>query len=96
REQATAPAPAPAPEPSPAPAMEEAPQEAFGFLVLDTVPWSNVSLGGESLGTTPILRYRLPAGVHTLTLVNPERGLREQYRVRIRSGETTRRRVGLE
>ena len=79
-------------------AMEEpAPAEAeFGFLVLDTVPWSQVTLGGESLGTTPILRHRLPVGAHTLTLVNPERGLRQRYRVTIRAGETTRRRVGLE
>ncbi|MFK7999002.1 MAG: protein kinase [Polyangiales bacterium] len=73
-----------------------APAAETGLLTLDTVPWSQVSLNGESLGTTPILRHRLPAGAHTLLLVNPERGLRQRYRVTIRPGETTRRRVGLD
>ncbi len=72
------------------------PATEYGFLTLDSVPWSQVSLGAERLGTTPILRHRLPAGTHTLTLVNPERGLRQRYRVIVRPGETTRRRVGLE
>ena len=80
------------PDPSepPAPVAEE------GFLTLDTIPWSRVTLNGQNLGTTPILRHRLPAGSHTLLLVNPERGLRQRYRVTIRAGETTSRRVGLE
>lgn len=93
--------------PRPQPMVEVAPMDATetsdstslaeaGFLTLDTVPWSQVSLNGESLGTTPILRHRLPAGAHTLLLVNPERGLRQRYRVTIRPGETTRRRVGLD
>lgn len=75
---------------------ESAPVADAGFLTLDTVPWSQVTLNGESLGTTPILRHQLPAGPHTLLLVNPERGLRQRYRVTIRPGETTRRRVGLD
>lgn len=79
-----------------APAEAVAPAAESGLLTLDTVPWSQVSLNGESLGTTPILRHRLPAGPHTLLLVNPERGLRQRYRVTIRPGETTRRRVGLD
>ena len=75
---------------------ESAPAASLGFLTLDTIPWSQVSLDGESLGTTPILRHELPAGAHTLLLVNPERGLSQRYRVTIRPGETTRRRVGLD
>ncbi|MDW8361904.1 MAG: protein kinase, partial [Myxococcales bacterium] len=47
-----------------------------GFLRLDTVPWSHVTLEGRRLGTTPLLRVELPAGTHTLVLENPELGLR--------------------
>lgn len=96
RQPRNPPAEAPAETMVEAAQMEAAPAAAFGFLILDTVPWSQVSLDGRSLGTTPILRERLPAGPHTLLLVNPERGLRQRYRVTIRPGETTRRRVGLE
>ncbi len=67
-----------------------------GTLNLDTTPWSTVSLNGRNLGTTPLVRVSLPAGTHVLTLTNPERGLRTTYRVRIRPGETTSRRIGLE
>jgi hypothetical protein len=66
------------------------------MLTIDTTPWSVVSLHGRTLGTTPLIRAPLPPGVHTLTLHNPERNIRMQYRVRIESGQTTARRVGLE
>ena len=65
-------------------------------LTIDTVPWSQVILDGRPLGSTPIIRARLPAGTYMLTLLNPERGLRTSYRVTIRPGETTTRRLGLE
>lgn len=78
------------------PVMEAAPQPETGSLTLDTVPWSHVSLNGRRLGTTPLIRESLPAGSHLLTLSNPERGLRTTYRVTIRAGQTTTRRVGIE
>jgi serine/threonine-protein kinase len=78
-------------EPAPAVADEEA-----GFLSLDTVPWSRVSFNGRVLGTTPLLRVRMPAGTHILSLHNPEANITTTYRVTIRAGETTARRLGLE
>ena len=80
-------------DPSP---MDPAPSEEFGMLTLDTVPWTQVSLGNRQLGTTPLIGVRLPVGSHTLTLVNPERGLRERFVVNIAEGRTTTRRVGLQ
>jgi serine/threonine protein kinase len=77
-------------------AMEVAPAAESGFLTIDTIPWSEVHLGSRTLGTTPLRRIELPAGSHTLVLVNPERGLRQRYRVTIRAGQTVTRRVGLE
>ncbi len=68
----------------------------YGTLTFDTRPWSRVSLRGRSLGTTPLINERLPAGRHTLTLTNPERGIRTTSTVTIRAGERTTRRIGIE
>jgi serine/threonine-protein kinase len=74
----------------------EQPAQEFGFLSLDTMPWSQVTLDGHSLGTTPLVHVRLPAGTHTLTLRNPDANITTQYPVTIRANETTSRRLGLE
>jgi hypothetical protein len=93
KETATsAPVPAPAPASAPAPVVSAEP----GLLNLDTTPWSNVSVGGRALGTTPLVGVSLPAGTHTLVLTNPELGIKTTYRVTIGSGRTTARRIGLE
>jgi serine/threonine-protein kinase len=83
-------APAPAPQTAPAAAAEP------GFLNLDTTPWSNVSVGGRTLGATPLVGASLPAGTHTLVLTNPELGIKTTYQVTIAAGRTTARRIGLE
>lgn len=83
-----------APQPEPQPPREPAVVEQ-GFLTIDTVPWSHVRVGGRSLGNTPVINARLPAGTHTLRLTNPEQSINRVYRVRIRPGETTTKRLGL-
>jgi hypothetical protein len=80
-------------EPGPNP-PDAAPE--FGYLTIDSSPWSNVSTGGVSLGQTPVVRARLPSGTHTLVLTNPDQNLYTSYQVRIEPGKTTVRRVGLE
>lgn len=67
-----------------------------GYLTLDTTPWSSVSLGGISLGQTPIVRAALPPGEHVLEFANAELGVRSHYPVTITSGHTTVRRIGIE
>jgi serine/threonine-protein kinase len=68
---------------------------ADGLLTLDTAPWTRVSLNGRDLGTTPLVRVRLPAGTHTLTLRNPELGVNRTVTVVVRADETTARRLDL-
>lgn len=82
---------------APPPAVEPpaAPTE-FGFLTLDTNPWSIVSLHGRRLGNTPLVRARLPAGTHVLELSNPELDLRTTYTVVIEANQTFSRRIGIE
>lgn len=82
-----------APASTAAPRAEEASPE--GLLTLDSHPWAEVFVGDRHLGTTPLIAEPLPAGSHLLILDNPERGIRTTYRVTIRPGETTTRRVAL-
>jgi hypothetical protein len=68
----------------------------FGFLTLDTHPWSVVSVGGRVLGQTPLVNVKLPAGAQVLSLRNSEQGIEASYPVQIEAGKTTVRRIGIE
>ena len=69
---------------------------SFGFLTIDTSPWSMVSVGGRLLGQTPLIGVKLPSGSQVLSLANPEQGIETSYPVTIESGKTTVRRIGIE
>jgi serine/threonine protein kinase len=66
----------------------------LGYLSLDSAPWSEVFLGNQRLGTTPLIRVPLPAGKHMLTLKNSELNASTSYQVEIESGKTVSRMVG--
>ncbi len=80
------------------PTTSEKPDAApsFGFLTIDTSPWSMVSVGGKSLGQTPLVSVRLPVGPQVLQLRNPELGLETSFSVSIEAGKTAVRRIGIE
>jgi serine/threonine-protein kinase len=82
----------PAPPTAPAAPVEE----EFGFLSLDSTPWSNVREGSHSLGVTPLVKLKLSAGTHTLTLENPESKKGTTYTVTIHGGQTVSKRIGFE
>jgi serine/threonine-protein kinase len=77
------------------PTAPVAPQEP-GYLSLDSAPWSDVFLGTDRLGTTPLIRVPLPPGKYLLTLRNPELGASTSYAVEIQAGKTVSRLVGWE
>jgi serine/threonine protein kinase len=79
---------------TPAPVASVAPQVEPGYLSLDSAPWSEVFLGSERLGTTPLIRTPLPPGKHLLTLKNPELRSSTSYAVDIVAGKTITRLVG--
>jgi serine/threonine-protein kinase len=60
-----------------------------GKLTLQTTPWTEVFLGSKSLGESPLLEVPLPAGKHTLRLVNAEAGVKTSIEVEIAAGKTT-------
>lgn len=68
------------------------PAEENGFLSLDTAPWTRVSANGRVLGTTPLNRVSLPPGTYTLTMENPEKGIKQTATVVIKPGEVTGKR----
>ena len=69
---------------------------SFGFLTIDTSPWSQVSVGGRVLGQTPLIGVRLPSGNQVLSLKNPELGIETSYPITIENGKTSVRRIGIE
>jgi len=89
-----APAPANTPQPTAEPEAAAA-ATGPGFLTLDTVPWTKVSEGGRSLGTTPIIGVPLSAGAHTLSLENPGAGIHTSISLVIKSGDHVSRRMML-
>jgi serine/threonine-protein kinase len=75
--------------PGPRPIKTTPPRAPPGSLRLDTKPWSEVFLGSRSLGITPLMGVKLPAGRHKLTLVNREQNLKKVLPVIIEPGKTT-------
>ncbi|MEK7704741.1 MAG: protein kinase [Myxococcota bacterium] len=76
---ASTPVPAPtlAPTPVVAAPIRRAPPTPQTPVLLDlnTVPWSEVTIDGQPMGTTPLLRLRLAPGAHTVHLRNPPASL---------------------
>jgi hypothetical protein len=77
---------------TPAPKRREAvaaPAPGKGFLSLNSIPWSHVSIDGRPTGkTTPLPKYPVPPGEHTVTL-RTEDGRERTLKVEIKPGETT-------
>lgn len=59
-----------------------------GLLTLDTKPWAKVYIDGKYVDSTPLSKYELSAGVHTLRMVNEAANVDEQKKITIKIGET--------
>jgi hypothetical protein len=67
-----------------------------GTLRINTRPWTQVFVDGRLIGLTPQMGITLPAGRHTVLLVNHEARIRETIVVDIRAGETETRVLSLQ
>lgn len=83
------------PEPEPAAkttekADDEPSSEATGngTLRVSTRPWTNVSVDGRKIGSTPQMNISLPPGKHTVRLTNPEFDIDKTLTVQIEAGKT--------
>jgi hypothetical protein len=85
------PDPAPGKRPSrprgPVPAEPPPLAPAPAILSINTDPWSEVSLDGQPIGSTPIWRRHVSPGEHTLVLRNPVSGVEKRLTVALDPGQ---------
>jgi hypothetical protein len=60
-------------------------EQQQGMLLVNSTPWSRVSVDGQSIGVTPLLGVKLPVGPHTVVLETDE-GLKKEFAVIIEAG----------
>jgi hypothetical protein len=56
-----------------------------GFLTADAAPWADVFLDGRELDRTPLSRFPVPSGQHTLTFKSGD-GRKVERPVKIEEG----------
>ncbi|MDJ0764047.1 MAG: serine/threonine-protein kinase [Myxococcota bacterium] len=72
------------------PAVDNSSVAKWGWLNINSYPWSHVSVDGKRLnGHTPYKRVQLTVGVHTLVFENPKLNLRLTRQVTVRAWEET-------
>ena len=92
--RASTPSPKPAKRsPTTSKASANASLGGFGFLTLNTQPWTTVRLGNRTLGDTPVIKKRLKVGQHTLKLSNPEMGIVMDLKVQIEPDQVFKKQI---
>jgi eukaryotic-like serine/threonine-protein kinase len=88
-----APTPSPAkPAPSkPEVAPKTSANQGSGVLRINTRPWSKISVDGVPAGNTPQMNLKVSAGTHSITLENPEFGIKQKLSITVKPGETVTR-----
>lgn len=67
----------------------------MGTLVINTEPWSRVTVDGHDVGQTPLPDVPLKAGRHLLVCTNPDTGLTHKETVVVPPGGKVRRFIQL-
>jgi serine/threonine-protein kinase len=80
----------PRPEPVRPEPVKVATAEPRGKLLVDSRPWTNVTIDGTAYGTTPLGPVELEPGPHELELINKGSGIRVKKQIRILAGQTQR------
>ncbi len=84
------------PQPAPA-AANPAEKEEPGYLTVSSYPWAKVTVGTRVIcAATPCTKVPLSPGQHTLVFENAEKGLKQAIPVVVKSGEETKKTVGLQ
>ncbi len=83
------------PEPEPAAPAAASDPSGNGILRINSRPWSQVLVDGRVVGNTPQMNIALPAGTHTVTLVNSQFGHTKTLRIKIKAGEVITKIVDL-
>lgn len=67
----------------------------MGSLVVNTDPWSRVTIDGRDYGQTPLPDVPLNPGRHEMVCTNPESGLVHREMVVIPPGQRVKRLINL-
>ncbi len=59
-----------------------------GNLLVDSRPWTNITIDGTSYGTTPLGPVELKTGIHKLVLANKSKGILLKKSINILAGQT--------
>jgi serine/threonine protein kinase len=84
------------PRPEPPAAKSSPARTAPGLLRLNSRPWSQVSIDGKPVGNTPLMNLSLPAGTHSVRMVNPQFGLTKTIKLQIQPGQTLTKVIDLQ
>jgi serine/threonine protein kinase len=68
-----------------------APVQQHGFFTLNTTPWAKVFIDGQPAGSTPLFKYKLSPGKHSIRLVNEGAGVRTSKTVHIKAGSNLKK-----
>ncbi len=64
-----------------------------GYLTVAANPYATVFIDGKKRGITPIVKLKLPPGIHRLQLVSSAGGKSKNIKIRITSGDVVRQNV---
>jgi eukaryotic-like serine/threonine-protein kinase len=66
-----------------------------GYFSIDALPYASIYIDGELAGITPLIRFPLRPGKHSVRAVT-EGGTENRFTISVRSGDTISRRLNLE
>jgi hypothetical protein len=63
---------------------------SYGYLSVQTNPWTAVYVDGKAIGNTPIADFRIATGNHSVIMENRDLGVRRKINVFVRGNEHVR------
>jgi hypothetical protein len=63
--------------------LAQLPRRRSGYLTINSLPWSRVTVDGSFVGNTPLIRLQLPSGKHRVVLQAPGGKVRKTFNVTV-------------
>lgn len=77
-------------------AAKQASKARYGYLTLNSLPWTQVIVDGRKMGATPLLRMKVLSGRHKVVFENQEMNCKRTIVVSVSPGEEVRQIVRCE
>jgi serine/threonine protein kinase len=69
-------------------ALAQTKKQAYGWVSVNTKPWTQISIDGRQRGSTPLGKIRLKTGTHEIIFVNKGVGLSHRETIKVTDGQT--------